>query len=57
MENSTYNMLVGNGAMRFAAEQGIRTIPAYKLITQAAIDDLENHIEGRKTNGDAGLVE
>ncbi|KAK6639582.1 hypothetical protein RUM43_007855 [Polyplax serrata] len=55
MENSPHNMLVGNGAMRFAAEQGIRTIPAYKLITQAAIDDLENHIEGKKTNGDAGL--
>ena len=37
-------MLVGDGANRFAAQQGIERVPQYRLITQAAIDALENYL-------------
>lgn len=46
MEKSPHTMLVGEGAEKFAEREGIKTIPAYKLITKAAIDNLEDFLEG-----------
>lgn len=54
MENSPHAMLVGEGAQRFAAEQGMKTIPAYRMVTQTAINNLENFLKGKSSCEDAG---
>lgn len=50
LEKCPHVMLVGEGANRFAETVGMETIPAYRLVTQAAIDALENFINN---SGDA----
>lgn len=44
LEKSPHVMLIGEGANRFATSQGVETVPAYRLVTQAAIDALENFL-------------
>ncbi|KAL0269290.1 UNVERIFIED_CONTAM: hypothetical protein PYX00_007080 [Menopon gallinae] len=41
LEKSPHVLLVGEGANRFAAEHNVATVPAYRLVTQKAIDALE----------------
>lgn len=41
LEKSPHVFLVGEGANRFAAEHKVEMVPAYRLVTQRAIDALE----------------
>lgn len=45
MEKSRHTFLVGEGAQRFAVQQGVETVPAYRLVTQTAINELENYFK------------
>lgn len=44
LEKCPHVLLVGEGANRFAESVGMETVPAYRLVTQNAIDALENFI-------------
>jgi isoaspartyl peptidase/L-asparaginase-like protein (Ntn-hydrolase superfamily) len=46
MEKTPHVMLVGEGAKRFANEQGVPYVPMYKLITKLA---RRNHERTQKT--------
>lgn len=53
MEKTQGGMLVGEGANRFAREEGFSSTPTYDLITDAAIEGLETFM----SNPDAANYE
>lgn len=57
MDKSPHTLLVGEGANRFAEKQGVPTVPAYRLVTQASIDALEAFLNKTgKATSETGYV-